>query len=619
MKSRAVLLLLATAAITLPGAADGKVAAVANGLKTALDIIGKLVGIGSTLSSLTDGNKHQELLRHFDNISRDLKNDVNLVMTALRDLESVGLRVSWELTVETLEELLMDVNSNYDRFLLYQRNASTVENSTLLDFATNAVSHAPRSLQTTMYRLRDVVLETRTPLWSSRAAPFVTKGGGRTTIRNGRQRRYTIKQSLFRQFQSVVEASRGTVCRLGTSPQQMVYHLYHMVTTVLARDYVMTQFAYMLLRLFDKGSFLVEAQHFTDNYKATSAKLAEEVSLALRHLDSLFWRCDPAPHRRGATFEEVTALLQGYLENEWYLKRKSDWSRSWICNTVCSDFDITSSKDSYGRIYGRKDSALGSCIGTSEVWGFQHEFVHCSTCFCLCDEDTDSARYFSLLPATADVAQNKIVTGVRLVKLDNVFYIQLEQAEAAADGYVNSSTTQWQPIERRIDTNRDEEGRDYVRLSYSQRSVLLQELRGQENQVLTGAAFHMVGGHLTVRAQVTNISETGALVASSSGWLEGRRPAAGVPRLKLRSGPVPSTHSAAPSWPDSRPGMHTVQFEASNLDADAAQSTLPFLDTQPVAPRPAGWLSGLGLYHKGNTAGGYGGYLGLSVRGPTFG
>ncbi|KAF0293891.1 hypothetical protein FJT64_008378 [Amphibalanus amphitrite] len=290
MKSRAVLLLLATAAITLPRAADGQVAAVANGLKTALDIIGKLVGIGSTLSSLTDGNKHQELLRHFDNISRDLKYDVNLVMTALRDLESVGLRVSWELTVETLEELLMDVN---------------------------------------------------------RAAPFVTKGGGRTTIRNGRQRRYTIKQGLFRQFQSVVEASRGTVCRLGTSPQQMAYHLYHMVTTVLARDYVMTQFAYMLLRLFDKGSFVVEAQDFTDNYQATSAKLAEEVSLALRHLDSPFWRCDPAPHRRGATFEEVTALLQGYLENEKYLNRKADWSRCWICNTVCSDFDITSSKVVY--------------------------------------------------------------------------------------------------------------------------------------------------------------------------------------------------------------------------------------------------------------------------------
>ncbi|XP_043202958.1 uncharacterized protein LOC122370994 [Amphibalanus amphitrite] len=251
------------------------------------------------------------------------------------------------------------------------------------------------------------------------------------------------------------------------------------------------------------------------------------------------------------------------------------------------------------------------------MWEWWEFFAICSTCYCLCDDDTYSARYFSLLPATADVAHNKIVTGVRFVKLNNVFYIQLEQAKAAPEGGVFSSTVQWQPIARRIDTDRDEEDRDYVRLSYYQRSVLMQELRGQENQVLTGAAFHMVSGHLTVRAQVTSISETGALQTSSSRWLEGRRPAAGVPPLNL-SEPVPSTHSSAPSRRDSLPGQ-TVRFEASSLDEDAAQSTLPFLDTQPVAPRPAGWLSGLGLYHKGDTAGGYGGYLGLSVRGPIFG
>ncbi|XP_043202965.1 uncharacterized protein LOC122370998 [Amphibalanus amphitrite] len=210
-------------------------------------------------------------------------------------------------------------------------------------------------------------------------------------------------------------ASHGTVCRLGTSPQQLAFHLYRTLATVLARDYVMTQFAYMLLRLFDKGSFVVEAQHFTDTYKATSAKLVEEASLALRTaLDSLFWRCDPALHRRGATFEEVTALLQGYMENEDFLKRKSDWALEDSCYSYCSDFDITSSKcqfadnlshelckqrscggtlhdcrfvtakatlceadprtgrrynwirDSDGRVYGPKgDNALGSCTGTS--------------------------------------------------------------------------------------------------------------------------------------------------------------------------------------------------------------------------------------------------------------
>lgn len=42
------------------------------------------------------------------------------------------------------------------------------------------------------------------------------------------------------------------------------------------------------------------------------------------------------------------------------------------------------------------------------------------------------------------------------------------------------------------------------------------------------------------------------------------------------------------------------------------QTTVPFIDVQDVAPNPGTWLSGIGLYHKGNP--GFGGYLGLSVE-----
>ena len=41
------------------------------------------------------------------------------------------------------------------------------------------------------------------------------------------------------------------------------------------------------------------------------------------------------------------------------------------------------------------------------------------------------------------------------------------------------------------------------------------------------------------------------------------------------------------------------------------QSTIPFIDVQPVATREGIWLSGVGLYHKGFP--GYGGYVGLST------
>ena len=112
---------------------------------------------------------------------------------------------------------------------------------------------------------------------------------------------------------------------------------------------------------------------------------------------------------------------------------------------------------------------------------------------------------------------------------------------------------------------------------------------------------------------MTSISESGSLSADNSRWLSGSGPDSHLPRLRLHSGPVPPTLSAARSWPDSEPGQ-TVSFEASSLNADAGQTTLPLLDSQPVAPRPAAWLSGVGLFHKGEGSGGSGGFLALSVR-----
>jgi hypothetical protein len=32
----------------------------------------------------------------------------------------------------------------------------------------------------------------------------------------------------------------------------------------------------------------------------------------------------------------------------------------------------------------------------------------------------------------------------------------------------------------------------------------------------------------------------------------------------------------------------------------AMQSTIPFMDAQPVTPRDGVWLTGVGLYHKGH-------------------
>jgi hypothetical protein len=41
------------------------------------------------------------------------------------------------------------------------------------------------------------------------------------------------------------------------------------------------------------------------------------------------------------------------------------------------------------------------------------------------------------------------------------------------------------------------------------------------------------------------------------------------------------------------------------------QTTIPYIDAQPVTSKDGTWLSGIGLYHKGYP--GYGGYVGLTT------
>jgi hypothetical protein len=54
-----------------------------------------------------------------------------------------------------------------------------------------------------------------------------------------------------------------------------------------------------------------------------------------------------------------------------------------------------------------------------------------------------------------------------------------------------------------------------------------------------------------------------------------------------------------------------IAFRGTSLTKDAAQSTIPYFDSQKlVSPKPA-WLSGVGLVHKANK--GFGGFLAFKL------
>jgi hypothetical protein len=80
-------------------------------------------------------------------------------------------------------------------------------------------------------------------------------------------------------------------------------------------------------------------------------------------------------------------------------------------------------------------------------------------------------------------------------------------------------------------------------------------------------------------------------------------------RLHISNPDVPISTNEG-SIVDSRSDQFLL-FTHSDIDTDAAQTTVPFLDAQPVAPDPPTLLAGAGIYHKGRF--GYGGFIGPKV------
>nr|CAH0106944.1 unnamed protein product [Daphnia galeata] len=128
-------------------------------------------------------------------------------------------------------------------------------------------------------------------------------------------------------------------------------------------------------------------------------------------------------------------------------------------------------------------------------------------------------------------------------------------------------------------------------------------------------AFPKLGGHLNLEAQASPIDfTTGTIDNERAIWVSNdNTPASEIkPRTKLSLlSPDVSTRSRIPSVPDSTSDQF-IEFQVSSLEKDVSQNTVPFIEATPVFSQPPTWLTGIGIYHKGQP--GYGGYVAFPHR-----
>lgn len=468
--------------------------------------------------------------------------------------------------------------------------------------------------------------------------------------------------SLFSLLVAKYEKDEDQICVGNLSPQQFAYDLYTKMTLTEIKAYIMMEFSWMALRDSGKGNFTMEMSLMRNKYQQRIEHSKKVLTNVMTRTGRVYWRCDPKNWQSelGVTYDQVTRLLQGYVENEVNLNTDSSCFQSCedfvdvrtegcleneLCNkqpkcsgrlhscrfidahmTVCQSNNATTNnlrrydyiKYDDGRLLGDNDSKSERVCPTggdrAESWS-RWLFWRCNYCFCLCDEDgPQSDRYFNLRDTITNFTENMIVTGARFVKQQRVFHLQLQQGELLPGGLINQSSLAWIPLESYDVTHVDiRNGYDYHKLTYDSRSMDLDEISVENDTlVVTGARFRVVDKHLNLEVRFSTFNfTTGRLVhpEDNSFWL-GNDKTAGhhdKPRQKLMlNDPQVSTKSPLSSSPLSKDNQY-MEFESSSVDKDAAQSTVPFIDTQDVVPNPAVPLAGLGIYHKGRK--GFGGYF----------
>ncbi|CAH0585948.1 unnamed protein product [Chrysodeixis includens] len=445
------------------------------------------------------------------------------------------------------------------------------------------------------------------------------------------------------------------VCVLQMSPHQLIYDMYNTIALTEIKGYAMMQFSWMLLRIYGRGNFTQEASLTRQRYAERTGQTATAARAALARANRKLYRCDPQEYTKD-TYAEVTRLLQGYVENE------VDMNTDGTCKENCAFYTLAERHDCYkeqfcakqaacngriidcqyidsdmwvcpaspksqrryewiqyenGRTLGKADASCRQGTTKVDSW-WRWLFWHCSYCLCLCDDATNSHRYFSLREATSDINDNKVVTGMRLVKLGKVFHLQVYEGALAERGFVESSTEvavkAFDPAHVGVT-----QGVDYHTLTYERRAIDLDELDAPAGHVLTGARFRMIGAHLHFEIRATPFNyTTGKLAPEKSQWISNdNTEGSHMPRTKIQlyKPDIPTrqqTHLHINSQHD-----QYIEFTHSDFDADAAQSTVPFIDIQPVVPtkalntKGASLLSGAGIYHRGGR--GSGGFLGVKI------
>lgn len=192
------------------------------------------------------------------------------------------------------------------------------------------------------------------------------------------------------------------------------------------------------------------------------------------------------------------------------------------------------------------------------------------------------------------------MTGIRFRKVNGIIQLQIQQGILGPYGTVSTASVAW----KNVLTARG----NVHKLDINNRGIVLSEQMGRKGQVVTGVRFKILGSRLILSVFMTEFDfDTGLL---KSGEAQAVPPQDRLSAIKMDNLDIPTRDVTKKSWINPVPQTF-VEFTHTGMQADAAQSTIPYLDAQDMETIPSTPLCGVGLYHK--AAEGTGGFIGPRV------
>ncbi|XP_076285669.1 chemokine-like protein orion isoform X1 [Lasioglossum baleicum] len=566
-------------------------------------------------------NRISSVSSKIDVFQRKMAMHIDLIMTKL--LADLPLQESLDHKLSQIDRYVGQINDLYDNFVVYAVSSTTYDRFTLEDFATTCVSSR------------------------SGALPDILKSIHRLLVPASDQ---TLSRSILVLLAKQMDEAASQICSENQSLQQLLYNLYGTVTLAEIKGYSMIQFSYMLLRLYNQGANFTEEMELTkQQYAVRTSETVRAVKTAMAFAPRDLWMCDPARPKLNETYTQLTELFQGYIVNEIDLNAHTSCRENCAyysytnvhgcyknqfcaqqrkcngnvihCEYIDSDMWVCpAAKNSHRRyeyvvyennqVFGQRGMCKREETKVDSWWYWL--FWHCSYCFCYCDDQSSrSDRYFSLREVTSDTANNKVVTGVALKKVNQIMHIQIQEGQLLPRGNINKTTVAWKPVVpfSILDKN-VKNGVDYHSLAWEKRGLDLDDLVSDQNHLITGLRFRTIGSRLNLEIQVTPFTFTSGELSQpsvNSFWIG--NDVTNRSQLELKNPDIP-TRTQLPSLPDSKKHRY-VNFSPSDRVMDAAQNTVPFIDIQPVKSDPPVPMAGAGVFHKGRP--GSGGYVALKL------